>query len=64
MNLFGHEEHRVSGVTHGDDFVVMGAAKSAYRSQERNCWRRNSIKTRVFSYGPAENVKALNRMLH
>ena len=40
-----HEGHRVSGMTHGDDFVVTGR-RSPCRCQEQNCrgvFHRNTI---------------------
>ena len=37
QNLFRHEQYRVSGLTLGDDFVVVEADRSACRSQEQTC---------------------------
>ena len=37
QNLFRREEHRVSGMTHGDRLRGHGAGRSARRSQQQNC---------------------------
>ena len=36
-NLFRHEGHLVSGMAHGDDFVVTGAGRSACATREHSC---------------------------
>ena len=60
-NLFRYDGHRVSGLTHGDHFMVAGPTN-------RFANLRNKIAgvspTKVISYGSEESFKALNRRLH
>ena len=45
-NLFHHKENRVSGLTHGDDFVITGPTKKlvendqclSYQSEDHRLW--------------------------
>ena len=62
-NLFRHEEHRVSGMTHGDDFVVTGQTDRIADLKNKMAWVY-TIKTKVISHGSTGSIKTLNRRLH
>ena len=62
-NLFHHKEHQVSGLTHGDDFVITGPTK---RLMEFNKEMKKVYPTqeKIISFGSPESIKTLNRRLH
>ena len=57
-NLFHHKEDRVSGLTHGDDFVLTGPTEKLKMTSVY------PIKAKVISYGSSKSIKTLNRRLH
>ena len=61
-NLFHHKENRVSGLTHGDDFVLTGPTKKL--EFERKMTSVYPIKAKIISYGSPKSIKALNRRGH
>ena len=61
-NMFRHEEHRVSGTTHGVDFVVAGPRDSLAELKNKFA-RVCPIKTKIITYWSTESTKALNRRL-
>ena len=62
-NLFHHKETRISGLTHGDDFVLTGPTKKLVEF-ERKMTSVYPIKAKIISYGSPKNIKTLNRRLH
>ena len=62
-NLFHHREDRVSGLTHGDDFVITGPTEKLMEV-ERKMTSVYPIKAKVISYGSSKSIKTLNRRLH
>ena len=62
-NLFHHKEHRISGLTHGDDFVLTGPAKKLMEF-ERKLTSVYPIKAKIISYGWPKSIKTLNWRLH
>ena len=62
-NLFHHKENRVSGLTHGDDFVLTGPTKKLMEF-ERKMTNVSPIKAKIISYGSPKSIKTLNRRLH
>ena len=62
-NLFHHKENRVSGLTHGDDFVFSGPTKKLMEF-ERKMTSVYPIKAKIISYGSPKSIKTLNRRLH
>ena len=49
-NLFRHKENRVSGLTHGDDFMLTGPTKKLMEF-ERKMTSVYPIKAKIISYG-------------
>ena len=62
-NLFRHKENRVSGLTHGDDFVLTWPTKKLVEF-ERKMTSVYPIKAKIMSYGSPKNIQALHRRLH
>ena len=62
-NLFHHEDNRVSGLTHGDDFVLTGPTKRLMKFESKMT-SVYSIKAKIISYGSSKSIKTLNRRLH
>ena len=62
-NLFHHKENRVSGLTHGDDFVLTGPTKKLMEF-ERKMTRVDPIKAKIISHGSPKSIKTVNRRLH
>ena len=62
-NLFHHKEDQVSGLTHGDDFVLTGPTEKL-REVKRKMKEAYPIKAKTISYGSSESIKTLNRRLH
>ena len=62
-NLFHHKEDRVSGLKHGDHFVITGPTKKLVEF-ERKMTSVYPIKAKIISYGSPKNIKTLNRRLH
>ena len=53
----------MSGLTHGDDFVLTGPTKKLMEF-ERNMTSVYPIKAKVISYGSSKSIKTLNSRLH
>ena len=62
-NLFHHVENRVSGLTHGDDFVLTGPTKRLMEF-ENKMTSVYPIKPKIISFGSPKSIKTLNRRLH
>ena len=62
-NLFHHGRNRVSGLTHGDDFVLTGPTKRLMEF-ENKMTSVHPIKAKIISYGSSKSIKTLNRRLH
>ena len=62
-NLFHHKENRVSGLTHGDDFVLTGPTKRLTEF-EKKMTRVYPIKAKIIGLGSTKSIKTLNRRLH
>ena len=62
-NWFHHKGNQVSGLTHGDDFVLTGPAKRL-KEFEREMKSVYPIKAKIISFGSLESIKTLNRRLH
>ena len=62
-NLFHHGRNRVSGMTHGDDFVLTGPTKR-FTEFENKMTGVYPIKAKVISCGSSESIQTLNRRLH
>ena len=62
-NLFHHKEKRVSGLTHGDDFVLTGPTKrlTEFENEMTSVY---PIKAKIISLGSPKSIKTLNRRLH
>ena len=62
-NLFHHKENQVTGLTHGDDFVLTGPTKrlTEFENKMKSVY---PIKAKVISFGSSESIKTLNRRLH
>ena len=60
-NLFHHKEDRVSGLTHGDDFVLTGPTEKLVEF-ERKMTSVYPIKAKIISHGSPKNIKTLNRL--
>ena len=62
-NLFHHKENRVSGLTHGDDFVLTGPTKrlTEFENEMTSVY---PIKAQIISLGSPKSIKTLNRRLH
>ena len=61
--LFHHKEIRVSGFTHGDDFVLTVPTKKLMEF-ERKVTSVYPIKAKIISFGSPKSIKMLNRRLH
>ena len=53
----------MSGLTHGDDFVLTGPTKKLMEF-ERKMTNVYSIKAKIIGYGSPKSIKTLNRRLH
>ena len=62
-NLFHHKENRVSGLTHGDDFVFTRPTKKLMEF-ERKMTSVYPIKAKIIGDGSTKSIKTLNRRLH
>ena len=62
-NLFHHKENRVSGLTHGDDFVLTGPTNKLMEF-ERKMTSVYPFRAKIIGYGSPKSVKTLNRRLH
>ena len=62
-NLFHHKENRVSGLTHGDDFVLTGPTKKLMEF-EKEMTSVYPIKAKTISLGSSKSIKTLSRRLH
>ena len=62
-NLFCRKVHQVSGMTHGDDFVLTGPTErlAEFKSKMKGVY---PIKAKIINHGSTESIKALNRKLH
>ena len=61
-NMFRHEENRVSGLTHGDDFVLMRQAERL--TEFENVTTAVCLtKAKLISYGSSESTKAARNRL-
>ena len=62
-NLFHHKENRVSGLTHGDDFVLTGPTKrlTEFETEMTSVY---PMKAKIISLGSPKSIKTLNRRLH
>ena len=62
-NLFHHKENQVSGLTHGDDFVLTGPTKrlTEFENEMKSVY---PIKAEIISFGSSKSIKTLNRRLH
>ena len=62
-NLFHHKENRVSGLIHGDDFVLIGPTKrlTEFENEMTSVY---PIKAKIISFGSPKSIKTLNRRLH
>ena len=62
-NLFHHKENRVSGLTHGDDFVITGPTKKKI-AFEKKMTSVFPINAKIIGYWSPKSIKTLNRRLH
>ena len=62
-NLFHHEEDRVPGLTHGDDFVFTGPTEKLMKIEKR-MKEVYPISAKIISHGSSKSIKTLNRRLH
>ena len=62
-NLFHHKEHQVSGLTHGDDFVLTGPTKRLMEFK-KEMTKVYPTKAKIISFGSSQSIKTLNRRLH
>ena len=62
-NLFHHKENRVSGLTHGDDFVLAGPTNKLMEFEGKMA-SVYPIKAKIISYGSPKSIKTLSRRLH
>ena len=58
-NLFHHKENRVSGLTHGDDFVLTGPTKRLMEF-ENEMTSVYPVKAKIISFGSPKSIKTLN----
>ena len=61
-NPLHYKENRVSGLTHGDDFVLTGPTKKLMEF-EKKMTSGCPIKAKILSYGSPKSIKTLNRRL-
>ena len=58
-----HEDDRISGLTHGDDFVFAGPKKRLMEFENKmTCVY--SIKAKIIGHGSSKSIMTLNRRLH
>ena len=57
------QEDRVSGLTHGDDFVLTGPTEKLIEI-ERKMINVYPIKAKIISYWSSKSIKTINRWLH
>ena len=62
-NLSYHKEHQVSGLTHGDDFVLTGPTKRLMEFN-KEMKKMYPTKEKIISFGSQESIKTLNMRLH
>ena len=62
-NLFHHKEHKVSGLTHGDDFVLTGPTERLMEFKNE-MMKVYPTKAKIINFGSTESIKTLNRRLH
>ena len=62
-NLFHHKENRVSGLTHGDDFVLTRPTKKLMEFA-RKMTSVYPIKAKIINYRSSKSIKTLNWRLH
>ena len=62
-NSFYRKVYQVSGMTHGDDFVLTGPTErlAEFKSKMKGVY---PIKAKIINHGSTESIKALNRRLH
>ena len=60
---FHHKEDRVSGLTHGDDFVLTEPTEKCMEF-ERKMMCVYPIKAKTIGFGSPKSIKTLNRRLH
>ena len=62
-NLFHHKENRVSGLTHGDDFVLTRPTKKkiAFEMKMTSVY---PINAKIIGHWSPKSIKTLNRRLH
>ena len=63
LSSFHHGRNRVSGMTHGDDFLLTRPTKRLMEFKNRMT-SVYSIKAKIISYGSSKSIKTLNRRLH
>ena len=62
-NLFHHGRNRISGLTHGDDFVLTRPTKKLMEFEGRMT-SVYPIKAKIIGHGSPKSIKTLNRRLH
>ena len=60
---FTTKKNRVSGLIHGDDFVLTGTTEKLMEF-ERKMTSVYPIKAKIIGYGSPKSIKTLNRRLH
>ena len=60
---FNHKENQVSGLTHGDDFVLTGPTKrlTEFENEIKSVY---PIKAKIIRLGSSRSIKTLSRRLH
>ena len=61
--MFHHKGNQVSGLTHGDDFVLTGPAKRL-KEFEKEMKSVYPFKAKIIGFGSLESIKTLSRRLH
>ena len=59
-NLFHHKEYKVSGLTHGDDFVLTGPIERL-REFKKEMMKVYLTKAKIIIFGSSESIKTLKR---
>ena len=62
-SVFHHKEDRISGLTHGADFVITEPTKKLVEL-ERKLTSVYPIKAKIIACGSAKSIKTLTRRLH
>ena len=62
-NLFRHKDDGISGLTHGDDFVLTGPTKRLMEF-ENKMTSVYPIKAKIIGHGSSKSIKTLDRRLH